>query len=323
MALSSKLMIKCWLLLNITFLIGISTSVGQLTNEMYYDNTCPNALVAIQQAVQNAVLGEARIGASLLRLHFQDCFVQGCDGSVLLDDTSSFKGEKNSLQNANSLRGFELIDDIKSTLETMCPNVVSCADILTVAARDAVVLLGGQSWNVPLGRRDSTTASLDASNSDIPAPSLNLDGLIATFARKNFTALEMVTLSGAHTIGDARCTSFRGRIYNETNIDPSFAESKRLLCPFNGGDNNISTLSNSSINFDNTYYNDLVSKKGLLHSDQQLLNGLSTSNQVIAYTTDNESFKRDFANVMLKMGMLSPLTGSDGQIRQNCRFINA
>lgn len=67
--------------------------------------------------------------------------MQGCDGSVLLDDTSSFKGEKNSLQNANSLRGFELIDDIKSTLETMCPNVVSCADILTVAARDAVVLV--------------------------------------------------------------------------------------------------------------------------------------------------------------------------------------
>jgi len=95
------------------------------------------------------------------------------------------------------------------------------------------------------------------------------------------------------------------------------------LCPFNGGDNNISNLSNNSINFDNTYYNDLVSKKGLLHSDQQLLNGLSTSNQVIAYTIDNESFKRDFANVMLKMSMLSPLTGSDGQIRQNCRLINA
>jgi len=95
------------------------------------------------------------------------------------------------------------------------------------------------------------------------------------------------------------------------------------LCPFNGGDNNISTLSNNSINFDNTYYNDLVSKKGLLHSDQELVNGLSTSNQVIAYTIDNESFKRDFANVMLKMSMLSPLTGSDGQIRQNCRLINA
>jgi len=70
--------------------------------------------------------------------------MQGCDASVLLDDTSSFKGEKNSLQNANSLRGFELIDDIKSTLETMCPNVVSCADILTVAARDAVVLVSTQ-----------------------------------------------------------------------------------------------------------------------------------------------------------------------------------
>jgi peroxidase len=64
--------------------------------------------------------------------------MQGCDASVLLDDTSNFTGEKNSFPNANSLRGFEVIDDIKKQLETMCPNVVSCADILALAARDSV-----------------------------------------------------------------------------------------------------------------------------------------------------------------------------------------
>jgi peroxidase len=66
-------------------------------------------------------------------------YMQGCDASVLLDDTANFTGEKNSFPNANSLRGFEVIDDIKKQLETLCPNVVSCADILAVAARDAIL----------------------------------------------------------------------------------------------------------------------------------------------------------------------------------------
>lgn len=64
--------------------------------------------------------------------------MQGCDGSVLLDDTSSFTGEKTAVPNNNSLRGFDVIDSIKSQLEASCKQVVSCADILAVAARDAV-----------------------------------------------------------------------------------------------------------------------------------------------------------------------------------------
>lgn len=65
--------------------------------------------------------------------------MQGCDASVLLDDSSSFTGEKNARPNKDSLRGFQVIDTIKSQLESTCPGVVSCADILTVAARDSVV----------------------------------------------------------------------------------------------------------------------------------------------------------------------------------------
>jgi len=65
--------------------------------------------------------------------------VQGCDASVLLDDTSSFTGEKSAGANVNSLRGFDVIDDIKTKVEAVCPGVVSCADIVAVAARDSVV----------------------------------------------------------------------------------------------------------------------------------------------------------------------------------------
>lgn len=65
--------------------------------------------------------------------------LQGCDASILLDDTANFTGEKTARPNSNSVRGFEVIDSIKSQLENSCPGIVSCADILAVAARDSVV----------------------------------------------------------------------------------------------------------------------------------------------------------------------------------------
>ncbi|MFS7935692.1 putative peroxidase [Helianthus anomalus] len=88
------------------------------------------------------------MAASLLKLH--DCFVQGCDASVLLDVSEVFTSEKNSGSNSNSIRGFEVIDEIKSKLEKACPETVSCADICVLAARGSTGLSGGPSWELPL-----------------------------------------------------------------------------------------------------------------------------------------------------------------------------
>ena len=68
------------------------------------------------------------------------CYLKGCDASILLDQTSTIDTEKNAAANANSARGFEVIDKIKSEVDEICGRpIVSCADILTVAARDSVV----------------------------------------------------------------------------------------------------------------------------------------------------------------------------------------
>ena len=62
---------------------------------------------------------------------------QGCDASILLDTVGTNQSEKDARPN-QTLGGFEAIDDIKAQVEKACPGIVSCADILALAARDAV-----------------------------------------------------------------------------------------------------------------------------------------------------------------------------------------
>ncbi|KAJ1690989.1 hypothetical protein LUZ63_015144 [Rhynchospora breviuscula] len=295
---------------------------GQLSNN-FYKKTCPNVQSIVRSVMTQVVAKEPRMGASILRLFFHDCFVQGCDASILLDDTATFTGEKNAGPNANSVRGYEVIDAIKTQVEASCNATVSCADIVALAARDSVNLLGGPTWNVPLGRRDAKTASQSEANSNLPGPDSNLAKLISMFGSKGFTPREMTALSGAHTIGQTRCQLFRNRIFNEANIDSSFAAMRQQTCPQTGGDNNLAPIDvQSPTTFDNAYYVNLVNKKGLFHSDQELFNGGSQDNLVQRYSQDANLFAKDFAKAMVKMSNLSPLTGNNGEIRLNCRKVN-
>ncbi|KAI3916446.1 hypothetical protein MKW92_005903 [Papaver armeniacum] len=316
---------SCKVLIILFIVIMFIGSCNAQLSTNYYSKSCKHIFSTVKSVVSAAISKERRMGASLLRLHFHDCFVNGCDGSILLDDTSNFTGEQNANPNQNSVRGFNVIDDIKAAVEKLCPGVVSCADILTMAARESVVLLGGPRWKVPLGRRDARTASQSAANNNIPPPTSSLANLIASYKAQGLSKEDMVALSGAHTIGLARCTSFRTRIYNETNIDSSFAAQKQSKCPrtSGSGDNNLAPLDFQTPNsFDNNYFKNLVSKKGLLHSDQQLFNGGSTDSQVLRYTKNPNLFNADFVKAMIKMGNIKPLTGSKGEIRKKCGRVN-
>ncbi|KAH7542103.1 hypothetical protein FEM48_Zijuj02G0037700 [Ziziphus jujuba var. spinosa] len=317
----------------ITFAVLIGTASAVHLSIRYYNNSCPKLLSMVKDKVDSQLENKERIGASLLRLFFHDCFVNGCDGSILLDDSANFTGEKNAIPNRNSVRGFHVIDAVKSAVEDVCPGIVSCADILAIVARDSVVFLGGPSWRVKLGRRDSRAASQAAANENLPSPTSNLTELISIFRKFGFTTREMVALSGAHTIGKARCTNFRGRLYNDLDIDDVFAKERRSKCPElqGSGDDNLAPLDiQTTIAFDNSYYINIFMKMGLLHSDQQLFQlqnngtggGVSTDSMVVEYMKSQSSFFSDFAKAMVKMGDLYPLTGSSGEIRKNCRVIN-
>ncbi|KAG4932169.1 hypothetical protein GLYMA_17G036200v4 [Glycine max] len=284
-----------------------------------YQYTCPEAEAIIFSWVEQAVSQDSRMAASLLRLHFHDCFVNGCDASVLLDDTQDFVGEKTAGPNLNSLRGFEVIDQIKSELELVCPQTVSCADILATAARDSVLLSGGPIWEVQMGRKDGITASKNAANNNIPGPNSTVDVLVAKFENVGLTLKDMVALSGAHTIGKARCRTFRSRLQTSSNID--FVASLQQLC---SGPDTVAHLDLATpATFDNQYFVNLLSGEGLLPSDQALVNGNDQTRQIVENYVENPlAFFEDFKLSMLKMGSLASPTQTNAQIRRNCRTIN-
>ncbi|CAJ1971080.1 unnamed protein product [Sphenostylis stenocarpa] len=302
---------------------GTTTAYGAELCTDFYSCSCPKLLPIVKKGVAKAIQKEPRMGASILRLHFHDCFVNGCDASILLDDTRNFIGEQTAAANNQSARGFNVINNIKASVEKECPKVVSCADILALAARDSVVYLGGPSWEVGLGRRDSTTASRIDANNSIPAPFLSLTALTNNFANQGLSVTDLVALSGAHTIGLAQCKNFRAHIYNDSNVDPSYRKFLQSKCPRSGNDNTLEPLDHQTpIHFDNLYFQNLVSKKALLHSDQELFNGSSTDKLVRKYAANTAAFFEDFAKGMVKMSNIKPLTGSKGQIRINCGKVN-
>ncbi|PSS33554.1 Peroxidase [Actinidia chinensis var. chinensis] len=292
-----------------------------------YRDSCPEAEAVIFAWVQRAISDDPRMAASLLRLHFHDCF--GCDASVLLDDTQGFVGEKTAGPNLNSLRGFEVIDAIKSDLEAVCPVTVSCADILAVAARDSVILSGGPGWEVQTGRKDSLTASKTAANNNIPGPNSDVTTLVSKFQNVGLTLGDMVALSGAHTMGKARCSTFSSRLNNNGNsnspdINVDFLQSLQQLCSQSDGNASLAHLDLvTPSTFDNQYYVNLISGEGLLVSDQVLVTGDDQTREIVeSYANDLMIFFEDFRRSMLRMGSLGALTGEEGEIRKNCRTVN-
>ncbi|XP_071704141.1 peroxidase 47-like [Rutidosis leptorrhynchoides] len=293
-------------------------------NMNYYLMSCPMAEFMIKNSVNSALRADPTLAAGLIRMHFHDCWIQGCDASVLLDSTSDNTAEKDSPANL-SLRGYEVIDNAKKLVENMCPGVVSCADIVAMAARDAVIFAGGPVYDIPKGRKDGTRSKIEDTR-NLPSPTFNTSELINMFKQHGFSVQEMVALSGGHTLGVARCSSFKNRLKNfdSTNdVDPSIDKQfvKTLTKTCNAGDNAEQPFDSSRNMFDNDYYNALQRQAGVLFSDQTLMTDLTTRQIVNGYAGFNQArFFFDFQQAMVKMGLLD--VKETGEVRQNCHKIN-
>lgn len=322
-----------YLVIAIVGLLGLVGSANADLQMGFYYKSCPKAEQIVQDYVNKHIPNAPSLAAALIRLHFHDCFLRGCDASILLNFTSSSgnQTEKFAIPNL-TIRGFGFIDGVKSLLEKECPGIVSCADIVTLVARDSIVATGGPSWKVPTGRRDGLISNGSETIGPIPAPFSNLTTLQTNFANQGLDLKDLVVLSGAHTIGFGHCSSFSNRLYNFTGVgdqDPSFDSEyvtnlKANKCKFSNDSTTMVEMDPGSVRtFDLSYYSLLLKRRGLFESDAALTTSLTTRALVTQLLQGSlQNFYAEFAKSMEKMGQIGVLTGSSGQIRKNCAFVN-
>lgn len=284
----------------------------------YYSKTCPRVEQIVYDSMRESYRNDATVAPAVLRLAFHDCFVRGCDASVLLVGPNT---ERTAVDN-RGLRHFEAVDVAKRAVESACPGVVSAADVLQFAARDAVVLAGGRTWRVPAGRRDGTVSSAEEAQANLPTATMTAAQLVAVFRAKGLSAKQLVVLSGAHTIGRSPCLQFDNRVQVspvDPTLAPGFASSLRTQCPHA----NMTTLVNldsTVAKFDTQYFKDVVRGRGLLTSDQTLLSDSRTRSAV--YSNQGAEFYDNFGKAMVAMSKIGVLTGTHGEIRRLSQYVN-
>ncbi|BAF20293.1 peroxidase 3 [Oryza sativa Japonica Group] len=307
---------------------------GWVLKEGFYEQSCPRAEALVKHYVEQHVPLAPSVAATLIRTHFHDCFVRGCDASVLLNGTDGAEAEKDAAPNL-TLRGFAFIDRIKSVVESECPGVVSCADILALATRDAISVIGGPFWRVATGRRDGRVSIKQEALDQIPAPTMNFTDLLSSFQSKGLDLADLIWLSGAHTIGIAHCNSFSKRLYNFTgkggpgDADPSLdaeyaANLRRSKCAAPSDNTTIVEMDPGSfLTFDLGYYRGLLRRRGLFQSDAALVtDAAAEANIASVVSSPPEVFFQVFARSMAKLGMVGVKTGSEGEIRKHCALVN-
>ncbi|RCV14212.1 hypothetical protein SETIT_2G407300v2 [Setaria italica] len=295
----------------------------------FYRRSCPPAEHLVKLVVGKAIRNNPGVGAGLIRMAFHDCFVQGCDGSVLLDPTpANTRPEKLGPPNFPSLRGFEVIDAAKALLERYCPGVVSCADVVQFAARDAAFFLSGYKVNyrLPAGRFDGSISLENETLAFLPPSSFNLSELVQSFVAKGLDVDDLVVLSGSHSIGRSHCSSFSDRISTPpSDMDPGLATILKGQCPANPNITNDPTVVQDIVTpnrLDNQYYRNVLRRKVLFNSDATLLTSRETARKVVENAVVRGSWERKFARAMVKMSLIEIKNAANGEIRKNCRVVN-
>nr|BAK06482.1 predicted protein [Hordeum vulgare subsp. vulgare] len=303
----------------------------------FYNRTCPEAEQVIRNVVQTEVGMDRTIAPGLIRIFFHDCFITGCDASILLDESPSGDvPEKESSANGFTLHGLRTIDVAKSTIEAMCPRTVSCSDILSFAARDAAVAAGLPSYEVAGGRRDGVHSRMDDLPGNFPVPGHTVPRLTELFQSRGLSQEDLVTLSGAHSIGGAHCFMFSNRIYGfsktseiDPSLDPAYAERLRKICPRPRPDDDpeaapkVDFDERTGQKLDNSYYQELLARRSLLTSDNTLAMDPQTRPLVEQYAKDDALFQKRFGEAMQKVSTLDVIIQkTKGQIRRDCRMVN-
>jgi peroxidase len=296
---------------------------GELTTN-YYANICPNLESLVQGAVRGIMASSPIAAAATLRLFFHDCFNTGCDASLMITNPNNDDERHNSENQYLRVDGYNTIIQAKNAVDAdpQCTNKVSCADIMALAARDSVLLSGGPTWKVELGRYDALGAR--ASDVDLPSATENVPALMKRFSAQGLSVTDLVALSGGHTLGATSCFFVNPRLYPTVDsfLDPGFASQLQGTCPSFMNPNSFVFFDQSVLTFDNNYFLMLQQKKGVLFSDSVLYFDPSSQSIVDKFAADQNAFFTAFTDSMVTLGRLGVKTAANGEIRKNCVFPN-
>lgn len=315
------------LLIIFPLLLLLTHSEAQLSTN-FYRNSCPNVESIVQAAVKTKFQQTFVTAPATLRLFFHDCFVRGCDASVILasPNGNAEKDHPDDISLAGD--GFDTVIKAKAAVDSNpnCRNKVSCADILALATREVVALTGGPRYTVELGRRDGRISTKASVQHKLPHASFNLNQLNSMFSSHGLSQTDMIALSGAHTLGFSHCDQFSKRIYGK-QIDPTlnrgYALQLRQMCPLKVDPRiAINMDPTTPQTFDNAYYQNLVQGKGLFSSDQILFTDTRSKSTVQQFASSNTAFNNAFVSAITKLGRIGVLTGNKGEIRRDCTAIN-
>ncbi|CAD6238754.1 unnamed protein product [Miscanthus lutarioriparius] len=311
----------------------------------YYSKKCKGVEIVVKWHVIRALKANRRTGAALVRLLFHDCFVRGCDGSVLLDASSDNPHPEKEAPVNIGLAAFDLLEEIKAAVQKRCPGVVSCSDILIDLRRPRRgqrLSNGHVHFAVPAGRLDGFVSKTEEAQAELPDSTHDVQQLIDNFARKNFTVEELVILTGAHSIGQGHCSSFRGRLSEPSSqITPAYRDLLNYKCsqgsnpPVNNNvrDEDYDVVARFTPGFtsrvrkipdflDNTFYHNNLAKIVTFHSDWTLLTHKEAFGHVVEYADNGTLWDEDFSESLLKLSKLPMPAGSKGEIRKKCSVVN-
>ncbi|KAF8030219.1 hypothetical protein BT93_E2613 [Corymbia citriodora subsp. variegata] len=317
-------MSQCMVMAALLMVVCVGVSDGQLAYG-YYKTTCPNAEDIVRREMLSIAFWDATAPAALLRLMFHDCQVQGCDASILLDPIG-LKSEMKSPRNFG-IRKLEAIEHIKSALEAECQGQVSCADIIALAARESVALSGGPRIAIPLGRKDSRASDYQQADAHLPSPSISVDAFLHIFMAKGLNLEESVAILGAHTLGTGHCLNVINRLYGpkpDDQMNPVFEAQLRLQCPTPVPLMNLTAIFNdiTPTIFDNQYYRDILSGKGLFPIDSSISRDPRTSDIVKQFAFDQDYFFRSFSSAFVKLSSANIISKTKGEVRKQCSRVN-
>ncbi|KAL6643752.1 hypothetical protein ACP70R_018518 [Stipagrostis hirtigluma subsp. patula] len=309
-------------------LAACATACAAQLQRDYYADVCPGVEDIVRGAVATKFQETPVTVGATVRLFFHDCFVEGCDASVVVASTEGNTAEKDNPVNLSLAGdGFDTVIRAKAAVDAVpeCRNRVSCADILAMATRDVIALAGGPSYAVELGRLDGLSSTASSVDGKLPAPSSDLDQLTTLFAANGLSQTDMIALSAGHTVGFAHCSTFMGRVLGPTpdaTLNASFAAQLQEWCP-PGVDPRMAVTMDvvTPRAFDNQYFKNLQDGLGMLASDQVLYSDPRSRPTVDAWAESSDAFNEAFVEAITKMGRIGVKTGDQGNIRCDCAVL--